>query len=80
MESVKNKKIKNVEVANQGAPCYKSSGPGGIQQISSFLERIRYPPEKIPVKAEEIWSEWLRTGHWWPPTEAEILAFLEGEL
>ncbi|EDY36110.1 hypothetical protein ABOONEI_2097 [Aciduliprofundum boonei T469] len=44
------------------------------------MEKIWYPPEKIPEKAEEIWREWLRTGHWWTPSEQEILAFLEGEI
>ncbi len=80
MESVKYEKSESREVANQVASCYTSSGPGGIRQISNFLEKIRYPPEKIPEKAEEIWKDWLKTGHWWTPSEQEILAFLEGEL
>ena len=61
-------------------PITVKSGPGGFWQISDFLERIQYPAEKIPEKAEEIWGEWLRTGHWWTPSEQEILAFLEGEI
>ena len=80
MESVKNKKLENDEVSNQVAPCYTNSGPGGIRQISIFLERIQYPPEEIPAKAEEIWREWLRTGHWWIPTFGEFIEFLEGDL
>ncbi len=44
------------------------------------MEKIRYPPEEIPTKAEEIWREWLRTGHWWIPTFREFIEFLEGDL
>ena len=80
MEAVKNEKIENGEVANPVGPCPKTSGPGGIQQISDFLERIRYPPQEIPEKAEEIWREWLRTGHWWTPSFSEFIKFLEGEI
>lgn len=80
MEVVENGKIKNGGVANQEAPRYKTSGPGGIRQISSYLEMIRFPPEKIPEKASEIWEEWLKTGHAWVPTFSQFMRFLEGEL
>ena len=80
MEVVENEKSGIEEERIQTNPDTKVAGQEGIGVIESFLERIQYPAEKIPEKAEEIWREWLRTGYWWTPSEQEILAFLEGEI
>jgi len=65
--------LRRSKCSNPDGPRTEKSGPGGFQKISDFLEKIRYPPERIPEKAEEIWREWLGTGHWWEPSEREIL-------
>ena len=80
MEVVKNEKSEIRDERIQTNPATKEAGQEGIEKIIAFLERIGYPPEKMQERAAELWDEWLRTGHWWTPSDAEILAFLEGEL
>ena len=80
MEVVKNGKIEIEHERIQANPDTKVAGQEGIERITSFLERNGFSPEEIQEKAAEIWYEWLRTGHWWSPSDKDILDFLEGEL
>ena len=38
---------------------------------------------KLPLRGRdrcELLREWYRSGHWWKPSDEELLLFLEGEL
>jgi len=69
-------------------------GNGSLDERNGFEHKGAEPSPPNPIKAprprfelrltgsvrSELMKLWYRTGHWWPPSEEDLLQFLAGEV